>query len=233
MTGLRVLGYSITATLHFSQESSTEAGALHLIVPGDVVEVLVRLAGWTKHSLQARSRVAEDISGGATHRWVCIPSQIAALRFLSPKPGVLFVREAFKALEKFFRQARASLRGQLQSFDFEFIGAHGSTILRRAPMGRATTPLCRFLYRFCGFWAWFAVSNPVEIRTRVAAFERGWWLRLGCVDLLRNDTLCTRLAKNHSDFECFRERETTLNLRVVGSIPTRLTILDKALSSSR
>jgi hypothetical protein len=38
MTGLRVLGYSITATLHFSQESSTEAGALHLIVPGDVVE---------------------------------------------------------------------------------------------------------------------------------------------------------------------------------------------------
>ena len=75
------------------------------------------------------------------------------------------------------------------------------------------------------------VSNPEEIRTHVAAFERWWWLRLGCVDLLRNDTLCTRLAKNHSDFECFRERETTLNLRVVGSIPTRLKSLSKLCRS--
>ena len=87
-------------------------------------------SGLNEHSLQARSRVAEDISSGSTHRWVCIPSLIAALRFLSPKPGVLFVREALKALEKFFRQSGTILRGQLQSFDFEFLGAHDSILPR-------------------------------------------------------------------------------------------------------
>jgi hypothetical protein len=36
----------------------------------------------------------------------------------------------------------------------------------------------------------------------------------GCVDLLRNGATSTHRARNHSDFECFRFFEPTLNLRV-------------------
>jgi hypothetical protein len=53
--------------------------------------------------------------------------------------------------------------------------------------------------------------------------QRGFWLRGGCVSLRRDAAFCTPRSQNHSGFLGFRLREGTLNLRVVGSIPTRLT----------
>jgi hypothetical protein len=50
------------------------------------------------------------------------------------------------------------------------------------------------------------------------------WLRGDCSALRRNAALCTLSPQNHSDFERFLRLGRTLNLRVVGSIPTRLTI---------
>src|SRR2546428_7236547 len=52
-----------------------------------------------------------------------------------------------------------------------------------------------------------------------------FWRRLGDVDPRRDASSCTPLAQNHSDFWRFRFLEAALNLRVVGSIPTRLTSL--------
>ena len=51
----------------------------------------------------------------------------------------------------------------------------------------------------------------------------GCWLRPGCVASPRIAAICTIDARNHSESERFRARDATLNLRVVGSIPTRLT----------
>jgi hypothetical protein len=45
----------------------------------------------------------------------------------------------------------------------------------------------------------------------------------GCSALRRSAALCTRSRQNHSDFGRFLRLGPTLNLRVVGSIPTRLT----------
>ena len=47
--------------------------------------------------------------------------------------------------------------------------------------------------------------------------------RLGDVDPRHDASFCTTLAQNHSDFCRFRFFDAALNLRVVGSIPTRLT----------
>jgi hypothetical protein len=46
----------------------------------------------------------------------------------------------------------------------------------------------------------------------------------GCSDSFYSAIDCTPFRQNHSDFQRFRVFEPTLNLRVVGSIPTRLTI---------
>ena len=53
-----------------------------------------------------------------------------------------------------------------------------------------------------------------------ASFRR---LRLGCVVLPRVAAICTPRPRNHLELERFRDSDATLNLRVVGSIPTRLT----------
>jgi hypothetical protein len=50
-------------------------------------------------------------------------------------------------------------------------------------------------------------------------------LRGGCSALRRSAAFCTPGPQNHSDFGCFLRLGRTLNLRVVGSIPTRLTTL--------
>jgi len=56
------------------------------------------------------------------------------------------------------------------------------------------------------------------------------WLRGGCVAMPRAASFCTRRPHNHSGFPRFRIVEGTLNLRVVGSIPTRLTTDSARLS---
>jgi hypothetical protein len=51
------------------------------------------------------------------------------------------------------------------------------------------------------------------------------WLRRGCVDLPLLATPCNLSAINPQEMALFRVPGTTLNLRVEGSIPSRLTSL--------
>jgi hypothetical protein len=64
-------------------------------------------------------------------------------------------------MEKFLRQSGTILRGQLQSFDFEFLGADDSTILPRADTLARNTAVWS-LYRPVGSGRDLALTIGVE-----------------------------------------------------------------------
>ena len=51
------------------------------------------------------------------------------------------------------------------------------------------------------------------------------WLRLGCVAMPRSAVFCRPATQNHKKYWLFRSLDSALNLRVLGSIPRRLTSL--------
>jgi hypothetical protein len=88
---------------------------------------------------------------------------------------------------------------------------------------------------FLGLWGTGAPKDVADREARQIMARRSiapgvCWLRLGCVAWPRSATFCKAATRIVQSLEGFDLRERTLNLRVVGSIPTRLTIDSKGLN---